>query len=208
MHRDHQPVIIAARVEHQHLPSAPHPDRIRAGIGAPDLGEVSPRCRPDHLAPCLQVASSLWIFPGCLHQKRLFDDAHAYNVSSPTGSVKHILPSAHNAFLQPALHGTPAGGVYVGGGPTDVAERQPGHTCGGKGAQGAVRMTRRGRREREGCGTGAGGRVRAPRRRSNCSAIRGARRTLSPRPRTTDGQDWRVFCSCNTGLLVPHTAGF
>jgi hypothetical protein len=31
--------------------------------------------------------------------------------------------------------------------------------CWGKGAQGVARMTRSGRREREGCGTGVGGRL-------------------------------------------------
>ena len=87
MGRHNQPKIISAHVENEHLPAAFDPHRIGVWISPPNLGQTSPFCRPDNPAPCFQVTGGFGVQFPRLHQKRFFDDAHAYNLYSKGCSV-------------------------------------------------------------------------------------------------------------------------
>ena len=81
-----KPKFVSAKVENQYPTTAFDFHRIGVGVGLADFQQVAPIRQPHRLAPNFQMTFRYRVPAPHGRQKRLFDDAHAYNLYANRGA--------------------------------------------------------------------------------------------------------------------------
>ena len=77
-----EPVIVSTNIEHNYLSPTLDLDRIRIGISPSDINKTLPVSSSHNRSPVLKELRRLREINPRLHQKSLFNDAHAYKAYS------------------------------------------------------------------------------------------------------------------------------